>query len=263
MDAREALTEIERRESERRAELIGDPGRVALRRGTAAVVRSGTGIGVLAPTPGGVHGLEVVADIEDYRGVIDEAVASVPAGDQVRLWVRPGDAGDSRFQPERRLLVMGRPLPAPDPVVPDGIGIRGFDPETDAEEWLRVNNDAFKGHPENGDWERSDLEARLSAGWFDPDGLRMAWDGDVLAGSCWVKQHPDGVGEIHIIGVASSHQGQGLGRTLVLEGMRWMSAHGDTEVILYSEADNKAVGLYERLGFEVRSILESMIYPGH
>ncbi|MPZ52254.1 MAG: mycothiol synthase [Acidimicrobiia bacterium] len=260
MDHAEVLAQIEQLEEERDAELIGDPGRVALRRGTAQVVRSGGGVGILAPTPEGVHGLDVVAGEGDYRAVIDEAIATIPQSEPIRLWVRDGEPGDTRFTQERRLLIMGRSLPGPQLVVPKGIEIRAFEPTSDVYEWLGVNNDAFEGHPENGAWERSDLEARMSAPWFDPDGLRMAWEGDVLAGSCWVKQYPQGVGEIHVVGVATSHQGRGLGKMLVLEGMRWMSEHGDDEVILYTEADNTAVGLYERLGFEVQSTLESMIY---
>lgn len=255
------LEEIESREAEMGRELIGEPGRGALREGSALVVRRGEGIGVLAPTPEGSWGLDVVATSEEYEGVIDEALRLVGDDSSIRLWVKDGDGGDPRFRHERRLLIMGRSLPGRDPVVPEGFVIRSFGPATDRSPWLEVNNAAFEGHPENGGWTESDLKARMSAEWFDPDGLRMVWDRETLAGSCWIKQHPDHVGEIHIIAVSPSYQGRGLGMALMLDAMEWMTHHGDEEVILYTEADNQAVELYESLGFEVRSTLESMIHP--
>lgn len=166
------------------------------------------------------------------------------------------------FRPERRLLRMARPLPAPDshPAFPPQVEVRGFIPGRDEEAWLQANNAAFAGHRENSDLARTDLDRRMKMDWFDPDGLRMAWWGADLAGFCWTKRHGPSDGEIYIIGTVPGYQGRGLGRVLVLEGMRYLSTAGCTRVFLYTEGDNaRAVALYESLGFEIEAVHRSFI----
>lgn len=164
------------------------------------------------------------------------------------------------FRSERRLLRMGRPLPGPDPSFPVDVEVRGFAPGEDEDAWLRVNNAAFAGHAENSNLDRQDLIGRMELDWFDPAGLRMAWWGTDLAGFCWTKRHGSTDGEIYIIGTAPAYQGHGLGRALVLEGMRHLSGVGCSRVFLYTEGDNhRAVGLYESLGFEVEVVHRSFI----
>lgn len=164
------------------------------------------------------------------------------------------------FRPERRLVRMARPLPGPEPSFPAQVEVRGFIPATDADAWLQVNNAAFAGHAENSDLDREDLRRRMELDWFDPDGLRMAWWDDDLAGFCWTKRHGTTDGEIYIIGTHPTYQGHGLGRALVLEGMRHLAEGGCRRVFLYTEGDNeRAVALYESLGFEVEVVHRSFI----
>jgi mycothiol synthase len=164
------------------------------------------------------------------------------------------------FRPERRLLRMARPLPGPDPSFPTEVEVRGFTPDEDEDAWLTVNNAAFAGHAENSNLDRQDLLGKMELEWFDPAGLRMAWWGTDLAGFCWTKRHGSADGEIYIIGTAPAYQGHGLGRALVLEGMRHLSGMGCSRVFLYTEGDNeRAVGLYESLEFEVEVIHRSFI----
>lgn len=224
----------------------------------------------------GEWGMELVVD-PDHRTVTDigrlmQAAESQLIGrgaERLRLWLYgPGPLAphlierDLGFTAERRLLFMRRPLPMDDgPTLPDGLAAAGFRVGQDEEAWLAVNNAAFASHPENGGWTRTDLDERLRRPWFDPEGFRLVWDGGVLAGFCWTKIHPQGgEGEIYVIAIAPSHQGRGLGREVVLEGMRYLGEAGAPAVFLYSEATNRAaVALYHDMGFEVERVHRSLI----
>lgn len=224
-------------------------------RGYAALVRTN------APRE---WGLELVVRPADrspdvIAGLVERAATEVAGrdGGKIRLWAyvddlvpRPERYG---FAPERRLHRMSRSLPTEAGLqFPEGVEVRGFVPGRDDDAWLAVNNAAFADHPENGDWTSEDLEERMELAWFDPEGFRVAWDGDELVGFCWTKVHPHRRGEIYVIAVAPGHGGRGLGTALVVEGMRFLSAAGMERVFLYCEASNDpAVGLYRSLGFEV------------
>jgi mycothiol synthase len=58
------------------------------------------------------------------------------------------------------------------------------------------------------------------------------------------------VGEIGVIGTRPTHQGRGLGRTLLLTGMHWLKERGATGVFLETEqADTPALRLFTSVGF--------------
>lgn len=227
----------------------------------------GTMVGFAALVPAsapGEWGLELAVHPRHRRhevlsDLIERAASEVAeeGGGSVRLWSYVSglipDPEIYGFRPERRLHRMRRPLPAGlSPEFPPSVEVRAFRPGRDDATWLEVNNAAFAGHPENGGWTQEDLDERLAMTWFDPAGFRMVWEGDDLAGFCWTKIHPDGRGEIYVIAVAPGHQGRGLGKALVLEGMRHLGAEGVTEMFLFCEASNtQAVALYRRLGFEI------------
>lgn len=153
----------------------------------------------------------------------------------------------------RRLHRMERRLPLDEEVrPPPGIAIRSFEPGHDEAAWLAVNNAAFANHPEQSGWIDATLARRMAEPWFDTEGFLLAEDADGLAGFCWTKQHPGGVGEIFVIGVDPLRQGTGLGRALVVAGLASLYERGSTTGMLYVDAANTmAVGLYEALGFEI------------
>src|SRR5262249_7105608 len=154
----------------------------------------------------------------------------------------------------------------------DGITLRPFEPGRDDADWLRVNNRAFAGHAEQGGWTDATLRGRMREPWFDPSVFLLAFDGDGLAGSNWLKQHaPQGseppLGEIYVIGVDPSTQGTGLGRWLAVQGLQLVHERGAVVGTLFVAADNEgALALYRSLGFVVhrtdRAYVPDISAPG-
>ena len=165
------------------------------------------------------------------------------------------------FRIQRELAFMTRPLDQAlrEPRVPPGVEVRPYRPDLDDDEFLRVNNAAFYGHPENGGWDHEEFTRRRKREWFSPDGLLMGWRGERLAGFHWTKWHGhdseevpahEPVGEVYVLGVDPSEQGTGLGRALLLAGLRHLHGRGCRQAILYVDtAGTGALGLYESEGF--------------
>ena len=182
-------------------------------------------------------------------------VVGKEGGGHVQAWLAgPSEADDEAMASvgldERRdLLELVRPLPADPP--PDGFEVRPFTPD-DAEAWLALNNELFDWHPEQGGWTADDLAARLEAPWFSAEGFLL--HGDPVDGFCWTKVHPGSVGEIYVIAGR-----KGLGRSLVLAGLDHLhQVRGCATGMLWCDAANdRAMGLYESLGFEVGHVNRS------
>jgi mycothiol synthase len=156
------------------------------------------------------------------------------------------------FDPVRELHQLRRSLtePVAVPAPPDGVLIAPFVVGRDEDAWLAVNAAAFAEHPEQGGWSRADLQAREREAWFDPDGFLLAWRGAELLGFHWTKIHPDGAGEVYVIGVAPGAQGIGLGSVLLQQGLASLRTRGCPDVLLYVDGSNTtAMRLYERVGF--------------
>jgi mycothiol synthase len=188
------------------------------------------------------------------RAALDEIAQQ--GGGHVHLWVpKPTDV-DDRVASEvglrrgRDLFQMRRSLPADEHAT---ITTRPFRPGEDEERWLEVNNSAFRTHPEQGAWTLETIRERESQPWFDPDGFLVYETGGELGGFCWTKiQEEEGetLGEIYVIAVAPSHQGEGLGRELVLAGLDYLSGKGIEAAMLYVDRDNESArALYRKLGF--------------
>ncbi len=203
------------------------------------------------------------------RLLVERLVAEA-AGRPVQVWAHGPHPAAARlaeatgFAVVRKLLWMRRPLvgpdadPLPDLPTPDGVTIRPFQPGRDDAAWLEVNAAAFAHHPEQGHWTQADLDARISAPWFDPTGFFLAERAGTLLGFHWTKVHhgatrgdePEPVGEIYVLGVSPAAQGTGLAKKLAVDGLAYLRDRGVRTVMLYVEADNTAaVRLYERFGF--------------
>jgi mycothiol synthase len=190
--------------------------------------------------------------------------ARVPAGRPLRFWAHGSHpaaavlADRLEYTVVRELLqlrlALTEPPAAPDP--PPGVRIRTFRVGADEAELIRVNNAAFAWHPEQGGWSVADVERREDEPWFDPAGFLLAVDdADRLLGYHWTKVHPPSgdtgeLGEVYVLGVDPAAHGKGLGRALLLAGLRHLHDRGLRTVTLYVEGDNAAaLRLYDVLGF--------------
>ena len=204
-----------------------------------------------------VHRGEAIAIGTDVIGDLLGCIA-VDGGGHVNWWVAQPTAHDETvaaalgLDPGRELLQMRRALtdvPTPD------ISTRTFVVGVDETAWLRVNNRAFAGHDEQGNWDLDALHARQSESWFEPDGFVLHERDGRLAGFCWTKVHRDEdppVGEIYVIGVDPDFHGLGLGRALTVAGLRNMVDRGIDRALLFVDATNApARSLYDSLGFVV------------
>jgi mycothiol synthase len=223
----------------------------------------------LAPDARGSWHLAVVERSAGWRA--DLVAASVDqvaqrGGGTLRYWIpavdaeRHDEALRGGFVTERDLLQLRRPLPVEDSLrgaVPS-LGLRAFRPGIDEEAWLAANNEAFAGHPEQGDWDLATLLAREAESWFDPDGFLLHFEDGELAGACWTKVHRRSdppLGEIYVIFVHPRHQRAALGRALVLGGLDHLSAEGLRQGMLYVDGGNRrARHLYDQLGFALHHV---------
>ncbi len=203
----------------------------------------------------------VIAPEHRGRGHGRELVEKIAEGGRLaRIWSH-GDHPAARalgtrlgYRVVRELLQLRRPMDGlgdlPEVNLPEGVRLRTFRPGADDAAWLRVNARAFSWHPEQGRMTQADLDARKAEPWFDPAGFFLAEaDGEVIDFH-WTKVHPEGHGEVYVVGVDPDRHGGGLGTALTLAGLRHLAGLGLPAVTLYVEADNAAaLKVYHRLGF--------------
>ncbi len=187
-------------------------------------------------------------------------IVASDGGGSVNWWVfEPTSAhrtlaADAGMSIGRTLRQMRRPLPTGLDVT---VTTRAFQPGTDDEAWLSVNNTAFADHGEQGGWTLDTFRQRQGEDWFDPTGFRVHEIDGRMAAFCWTKVHPatdsePEIGEIYVIAVHPDFQGLGLGKQLTLAGLEHLSSRGIETALLYVDADNTAaITTYERLGFSV------------
>lgn len=244
-----------------------------------------TGYAQLVSSPAGLEGELLVAPRSRRRGrgrALLDAVTALAAGRPTRLWSHgdtPGAAAlaaATGWRRSRELLRLERPvaglldLPVPD--LPEGLTVRPFRPgaapEGDDEAWVALNAAAFATHPEQGRWTVQDLQLRQAEAWFDPRVFLVlqdtgVHDGGGLAAFCWMKVEPHAA-ELYVLGVAPGRGGQGLGKALLVRGLRAVVTDGGPETVeLYVDGDNvPAVRLYEGLGFARAAVDVQYSSPG-
>jgi mycothiol synthase len=191
-------------------------------------------------------------------------------GQNLRLWVHGENeaaaalANSFSFEKIRTVLQMQKQLTDIEklPEIDPTIIIRSFLPGIDSNDWLSLNNRVFKDHPEQSDWQLSDLNHRLDEEWFDEKGFFVASLNNQMIGSTWTKihgalthdhggshDHP-AIGEIYITAVDPNYAGSGLGRVLTITALNYLKYQGLKDAMLYVDFDNtRALSLYKSLGF--------------
>jgi mycothiol synthase len=223
--------------------------------------------------------VELVVD-PSYRGagvgktLLNEAIKI--CGKSLRLWVHGEQeaahslAASFNFEKIRTVMQMSKSLTdiQPLPVIGKEIIIRSFLPGIDSDAWLELNNKVFKDHPEQGGWQLSDLNHRLSEEWFDEKGFFIVEKNKQVIASTWTKVHGEhshdhdgeashahpAIGEIYITAVDPGHAGLGIGKALTITALNYLKYQGLKDAMLYVDFDNKAaLNLYDSLGFKLSS----------
>ncbi|MFJ9082669.1 GNAT family N-acetyltransferase [Streptomyces sp. NPDC102384] len=91
----------------------------------------------------------------------------------------------------------------------------------------------------------------------EPACWRAAWSGDDMVGValCSIRRHARSVGEVEELSVRSDRRRLGIGRVLLLDGLRALREHGATTARLFTGTANphRSYDLYESVGFRRRN----------
>ncbi|MGW6416602.1 GNAT family N-acetyltransferase [Streptomyces sp. NPDC055055] len=139
-----------------------------------------------------------------------------------------------------RQLPDGKPLPA-------GIRVGAVDPSSYRAAWKTV----VDSYAEAAFTERWTFESFLATA--DPTCWRAAWDREDMAGValCSIHRRDATMGEVEELSVRKESRRLGLGRALLLDGLRCLRGHGAETVRLYTGTANphRSYDLYEGVGF--------------
>ncbi len=192
-------------------------------------------------------------------------------GGHVHLWIPKPSPKDDKIA-ESIGLKKGRDLFQMRAVLTEAfdsgkIPCRPFQPE-DTEQWLLLNNEAFKNHPEQGNWDKETLRSRQMESWYSDEDFLIFDDPSLpdgrLAASCWIKLHDDDetiTGEIYVVSVSPDLQNTGFGKKVVACGLNHILNKGIHNSMLYVDSDNlPALKIYRDLGFNVDHIDRAYVY---
>ena len=137
---------------------------------------------------------------------------------------------------------------------PEGIALRAYDPEADAEAAYRLIDDAFN------EWEgRTSLPFDEWTAFvirhpsFSPELSRLAFDGDELVGAALCFDYAeDREGWVQQLATKATHRHRGIARALLYDAFSSFYAKGKRRSGLSTESRTGALTLYERVGMHVR-----------
>lgn len=143
-----------------------------------------------------------------------------------------------------RLLPQGGRLPA-------GIRVGAVEPDSYRAAWRTVV-DSYADAAFTEDWTFDRFQATA-----DPACWRAAWDGEEMAGvALCSRRHRDGaLGEVGELSVRAESRRRGVGRALLLDGLRCLREHGARTARLSTGTANPyhSYDLYESVGFRRRN----------
>jgi len=174
-------------------------------------------------------------------------------GDLARAgFVRQDTAGADAYSQVALVRPAGAPLAAP--AGPDGFTIRPLAGESEVAAYTALHQAAFGSPNMTAAWRARTLQQPEYRP--DLDLVVVAPDGRLAAFClCWLApRRPAGhpVGQVEPLGVHPDFRRQGLGRAVLLEGLRRLQAHGAaTLTVETDDYRDAAFGLYQAAGFEV------------
>jgi len=173
------------------------------------------------------------------------------------------------YDMERPLYEEDSPVEVPEPVYPAGISVQNMEEHPDLEAVLLTINEAFRDH-----WGHTDLTVEQLQHWFSdpdtrPDLWYIAWDTEQgePAGLCLdgiSPEHNARVGRLEgwvdVLCVRRPYRKQGLGRALLLAGIKAVQDEGMNWAMLGVDTENLtgALRLYEGVGF--RAAKQSAVF---
>ena len=154
----------------------------------------------------------------------------------------------------------------PEPAWPEGIALRTYNSETDAEAVYRADMESFRDHfgfveePFEEGFKRF-KHFQLESEGFDPTLLFLAMDGDEIAGINLCRPHsyddPD-LGWVGTLGVRRPWRKRGIGLALLRHSFNEFYRRGKRKVGLGVDAENLtgALRLYENAGMHVHNAFD-------
>ena len=201
------------------------------------------------------HGIErrLVAKAIEYSSSLNASVLHIEApadGVEVRRMLE--SQGFTAVRDHWNMSWEDNELPTAEP--PSGLSIRPFRLDQDEEALTALQNAAFEENwgfcPNTVD----EISARVRFKNCDPDGIILVDDGQGLPAYNWTSVDANetrSVGRISMTGVHPDNRRMGLGKLVVLAGMRFLKSKGVDAIELQVDAENAAArNLYLSLGFE-------------
>lgn len=148
-------------------------------------------------------------------------------------------------------MMLDEPRP---PVLPNGIRLQSYRPETDSEPLRRALNEAFADDPFSHEETVAGFrETFLKARGYDPTLWLLAWAEDEIAGFAIAFPERSGntqLGWVSNLGVREPWRRRGLGEALLLAAFSELHTRGIPRVGLGVDVENVtgALRLYERVG---------------
>lgn len=161
------------------------------------------------------------------------------------------------------IAVVDAGLHLADPVWPDGVVARDFDPVDVQAIHRLIYVDAgwaeVPGHPERDfeEWQRIFITEHTV-----PDQQVIAWRDDRIVGVAMGRTWDDGTGWVSQLATARDERGRGLGRAMLLEAMRRRVRAGATSLGLSVQATNEtALKLYLDAGLHIDREFRTYLAP--
>jgi ribosomal protein S18 acetylase RimI-like enzyme len=209
-----------------------------------------------------VYAAPFLRGTEAEREMLAWAVDQLSAGDYTQtVWVAEDDdfrvrwLTENGFAPrEGYMHLLTRPLadPLPAAPLPDGFHARSSRGPTDAERRSIASHAAFESSKSIEEYTARTLRFMQSPVYVNEHELFLVTPQEEVAAFCCIwTDDLNKMGYFEPVGVHPNYQRRGLGKNLLLEGLRRLQSEGMTAASVCAESENPAaLGLYESAGFQ-------------